>query len=170
MGSLAEISLSLQIKKPIGRHRSVRTVRSIQIFPVCSIQIFPDRSNRKGRCRKRDHKRAVHKFKNRICRGSAAVETLRNGSPENVWKRNIAMVLGPRPPRKSAVENFCGDSPDRPYYGRSPKPTRGGVMRGARNNHNNMHPFRLEYSVPLFLWEHPVHTSRVCSKKQKKSF
>jgi len=82
---------------------------------VCSIQIFPDRSNRKGRGRKRDHKRAVHKFKNRICRGSAAVETLRNGSPENVWKRNIAMVLGPRPPRKSAVENFCGDSPDRPY-------------------------------------------------------
>ena len=64
---------------------SVRTVRSIQIFP-CSIQIFPDRSNRKGRCRKRDHKRAVHKFKNRICRGSAAVETLRNGSPEMFGK------------------------------------------------------------------------------------
>ena len=37
---MAEISLSLQIKKPIGRHRSVRTVRSIQIFPVGSIQIF----------------------------------------------------------------------------------------------------------------------------------
>ena len=31
-GSLAEIVLSLQIKRPIGRHRSVRTVRSIQIF------------------------------------------------------------------------------------------------------------------------------------------
>ena len=40
LGSLAEISLSLQIKRPIGRHRSVRTVRSIQIFPVGSIQIF----------------------------------------------------------------------------------------------------------------------------------
>ena len=38
--SLAEIVLSLQIKRPIGRHRSVRTVRSIQIFPVGSIQIF----------------------------------------------------------------------------------------------------------------------------------
>jgi len=33
----------------------------------------------------------------------------------NVWKRNIAMVLGPGPPSKSAVKNFCGDSPDRPY-------------------------------------------------------
>ena len=53
---------------------------------VCSIQIFPDRSNRKGRSRKRDHKRAIHKFKNRICRGSAAVETLRNGSPEMFGK------------------------------------------------------------------------------------
>ena len=38
--SLAEIAISLQIKRPIGRHRSVRTVRSIQIFPVGSIQIF----------------------------------------------------------------------------------------------------------------------------------
>jgi len=38
--SLAEIAVSLQIKRPIGRHRSVRTVRSIQIFPVGSIQIF----------------------------------------------------------------------------------------------------------------------------------
>ena len=37
--SLAEIAISLQIKRPIGRHRSVRTVRSIQNFPVRSIQI-----------------------------------------------------------------------------------------------------------------------------------
>ena len=37
--SLAEIAISLQIKRPIGRHRSVRTVRSIQMFPVGSIQI-----------------------------------------------------------------------------------------------------------------------------------
>ena len=44
------------------------------------------KKSEKGRCHKRDHKRAVHKFKNRICCGTAAVETLRNGSPEMFGK------------------------------------------------------------------------------------
>ena len=38
--------LSFTNKRPTGRHRSVRKVRSIQIFPVGLIQIFP--GNRKG--------------------------------------------------------------------------------------------------------------------------
>ena len=33
----------------------------------------------------------------------------------NVWKRNIAMVLGPRPPRGNSFQEKDSHSPDRPY-------------------------------------------------------